>query len=140
MLEETEANVHSTSMKVPLPSVIRMRYFVRRPHMMVPFSRTNAFLRDRYTCQYCGRKKSVFELTLDHVLPRSSGGETSWENVVTACKACNARKGDRTLEQAGMRLVRRPRAPQFTPALQAAFREEWKAYIPFSVVALEEAR
>jgi len=100
MLEETSDSVRSPSMTIPLPSVIRMRYYVRKPHMMVPFSRTNAFLRDRYTCQYCGRKPEHVRTDTGHVLPKSHGGEACWENVVTACKACNARKGNRTLEEA----------------------------------------
>lgn len=139
VLEESDFAVHSPNMTIPLPSVIRMRYYVRKPHMVVPFSRTNTFLRDRYTCQYCGRKRSVFELTLDHVMPKSRGGDACWENVVTACKACNERKGNRSLEEAGMRPIRRPRAPQFTPMLSAVFRDEWRKYIPFKVTTLEEA-
>jgi 5-methylcytosine-specific restriction endonuclease McrA len=138
VLEEMGVTVRSPSLSVPLPSVIRMRYYVRKPHMLVPFSRTNIFLRDRYTCQYCGAKRSMFELTLDHVTPRAHGGESCWENVVTACKECNARKSDRHIDDTELRLVRRPRAPQFIPALQAACREEWRKYIPFQVFALEE--
>jgi len=95
----------------PIPSVVRLFRMVRRPPGRLALSRKNVFRRDRYTCQYCGARG--VELTLDHVTPRSRGGRTTWENLVTACKACNTKKGNRTPEEAGMRLLKRPRAPLY---------------------------
>ncbi len=96
----------------PVPSVIRLRRYVRRTHRArVAFNRRNVFRRDDNTCQYCGVRAS--DLTLDHVMPRSRQGPTAWENVVACCRACNARKRDRTPEEAGMVLKRKPVAPRF---------------------------
>jgi 5-methylcytosine-specific restriction endonuclease McrA len=78
------------------------------------------------------------ELTLDHVAPRSTGGMTCWENVVTACKRCNTKKGDRSPEEAGMALRKKPRAPQYTPSLVSSFRDEWAKYLPYKIPAFEE--
>lgn len=134
MLEAcAEQQVRSARISIPMPSVIRMNYYVQKPRLLVPFSRSNVFLRDRCTCLYCGVTRSASELTLDHVVPRAAGGETCWENVVTACRRCNTIKGDRLPEQAGMRLKRRPRAPHFTPTLNNSFRAEWGKYVPYAV-------
>ena len=125
--------LHSSRMSLPMPSVIRMNYYVKKPRMMVPFSRSNVFLRDRFTCQYCGAGHKASELTLDHVVPRAAGGDTCWENVVTACRRCNTIKGDRLPDQAGMRPARNPRAPHFAPSLNHSFRAEWEKYVPYAV-------
>ena len=109
--------LRSPSRVMQVPSVIRLRRYVRRPHRQrVAFNRKNVFRRDDQTCQYCGT--TGHDLTLDHVLPRSRGGPTSWENVVACCRRCNAGKRDRTPEEANMRLLRPPRPPSF--ALGAA--------------------
>ena len=99
--------VHSPSWSMPIPSVIALRQYVK-PNEFPAFTRFNLFLRDRFTCQYCG---SPHQLTFDHVTPRRLGGRTSWENVTTACAPCNLRKGGRTPEQAGMPLLLKPIRP-----------------------------
>jgi len=99
--------VHSPSWTMPIPSVIALRQYVK-PSEFPAFTRFNLFLRDRFTCQYCG---SPHQLTFDHVVPRRLGGRTSWENVTTACAPCNLRKGGRTPEQAGMPLLLKPIRP-----------------------------
>ena len=102
-----DREVHSPTRSLKLPSVIALRQFVR-PNEYPAFTRFNLFLRDRFRCVYCGSHK---ELTFDHVVPRASGGITSWENVVAACSPCNLRKGSRSLRHAGLHLHRTPRAP-----------------------------
>ena len=87
-----------------LPSVIALKSFIR-PQSNPNFTRFNVFLRDKFSCQYCGSKN---DLTFDHLLPRSKGGKTDWDNVVTACSACNVKKGGRLLEKSGMKLSQRP--------------------------------
>ena len=99
--------IRSPSFEMALPSVVSLKDYVR-PARHPAFTRFNVFLRDKFQCQYCGSRG---ELTFDHVLPRSRGGITSWENVVAACSPCNLKKGSKTLRQAGMRLARVPRAP-----------------------------
>jgi 5-methylcytosine-specific restriction endonuclease McrA len=92
-----------------IPSVIRLLEYRRIPHQTRALSRKNILMRDRYTCQYCHRVMASGELTLDHVVPRSRAGETTWENLVACCHPCNNRKGSRTPEEAGMKLARAPR-------------------------------
>jgi len=101
--------VHSTSRTLRVPSVIRLLAYRHIPQQTRALSRKNILLRDHNTCQFCGRVFPASDLTLDHVLPRSRGGRSSWENLVACCYACNNRKGDRTPEEAGLRLTRRPR-------------------------------
>ena len=133
MLEKGDRLIRSARQAMPMPSVIRMTYYVKKPRLLVPFSRANVFMRDRFACQYCGRSHKPHELTLDHVIPRSLGGDTGWENVVSACKRCNAKKGDRTPEGANMRLLKKTRAPYFTPSLNNSYRTEWGKYLPFVI-------
>ena len=97
----------SPSTEIRLPSVVVLREFVK-PARMAAFTRFNLFLRDGFACQYCGAKG---DLTFDHVIPRSRGGRTTWENVVASCGPCNLRKGSRTLKAAGMSLAKAPRRP-----------------------------
>jgi 5-methylcytosine-specific restriction endonuclease McrA len=94
---------------------VSLTRYDRVPASTVTFSRRNIFKRDRYTCQYCGTQPGSEELTIDHVLPRSQGGMSSWQNCVLACVECNKRKADRTPEQAGMPLRRRPARPTWRP-------------------------
>jgi 5-methylcytosine-specific restriction endonuclease McrA len=100
---------------IRVPRVILLCAFDRVPKRHVRFSRINIYARDRNTCQYCGRKFPRAEINLDHVIPRSQGGRSTWENVVCSCLDCNRRKGGRTPEQAGLRLVRSPVKPRWTP-------------------------
>ena len=122
--------------RVPVPRVIVLAYFDRVPKRHVRFSRSNIFSRDRHTCQYCGDKPSRAGLNLDHVVPRSQGGRTCWENVVCCCIACNRRKGGRTPAQAGLRLQRTPRRPRWTPLLGAlpptSRYREWSPFLGVS--------
>ena len=107
--EESLNAVHSARAAIRLPSVIRLLEYRRIPHQTRALSRKNILLRDRNTCQYCGKILAAGELTLDHVIPRSRAGESAWENLVACCHVCNNRKGSRTPEEAGMRLLRLPR-------------------------------
>ena len=107
--EEQNTELHSARVRMAMPSVIRLLEYRRIPHQTRSLSRKNILMRDRYTCQYCQRTFNTGELTLDHVMPRSRSGETTWENLVACCHACNNRKGSRTPEEAGMRLTRAPR-------------------------------
>lgn len=111
------------------PSVIRLKRYIRIPYSNIVLSRRNVMKRDRHTCQYCGVKS---DLTLDHVLPRSRGGEDSWENLVTACNTCNVRKGNRTPVEAGMKLETDPYRPihiTFFQNLMNGVQEHWKPYL-----------
>ncbi|HWQ55630.1 MAG TPA: HNH endonuclease [Bryobacteraceae bacterium] len=107
--EESVYSVHSSRAVLKLPSVIRLLEYRRIPHQTRALSRKNILMRDRFTCQYCHRPVPAGELTLDHVVPRSRSGETTWENLVACCHRCNNRKGNRTPDEAGMKLLRAPR-------------------------------
>jgi len=107
--EFSSSLLHSARIAMKLPSVIRLLEYRRIPHQTRALSRKNILMRDRYTCQYCQSVLPSGELTLDHVVPRSRSGETAWENLVACCHRCNNRKGNRTPEEAGMRLLRPPR-------------------------------
>jgi 5-methylcytosine-specific restriction endonuclease McrA len=102
--------VHSTRIAMRIPSVIRLLEYRRIPHQSRALSRKNILLRDRNTCQYCGTALASSELTLDHVTPRSRGGASTWENLVACCHSCNRKKGNRMPAEAGMKLLREPRA------------------------------
>ncbi|MGY6549776.1 MAG: HNH endonuclease [Roseinatronobacter sp.] len=107
ILAEYDHVVRSQRMEIRVPSVVVLREYVK-PRKRVAFTRFNLFLRDEFSCQYCGAKQ---DLTFDHVLPRKLGGVTSWENVVAACAPCNLRKGSKTLREAGMKLRSQPMRP-----------------------------
>ena len=110
VVSEYAHKVHSPSFEMRLPSVIALKEYVpaaRRP----AFTRFNVFLRDHFTCQYCGAGYPSQELTFDHLVPRSRGGLTSWSNVVTACSGCNLRKGNRLLRDTGMSVLNEPGEP-----------------------------
>ena len=107
--ETSQTRVHSASRSLEVPSVIRLLAYRHIPQQTRALSRKNILLRDRNTCQFCKRILPASELTLDHVVPRSRGGRSSWENLVACCYQCNNRKGDRTPEEAGLALARRPR-------------------------------
>lgn len=94
---------------IMFPLVVRLKEFAKIPHRMQVLTRKNILSRDHYMCQYCDRKFSAQELTLDHIVPQSKGGPSSWENLVAACSSCNRRKADKSLEECGMTLRRRPR-------------------------------
>ncbi len=124
------AELHSERASFPVPSVIRLNHFVRVPHRSrVPLSRRAVFVRDGHRCQYCN---SAAE-NIDHVVPRSRGGEHVWENVVAACRSCNSRKEDRLLSEVGLRLRHPPRAPHsslWLVATAGAVDPAWEPYLP----------
>jgi 5-methylcytosine-specific restriction endonuclease McrA len=115
-----------------LPEVIVLRRYDALPSRTVAFSRKNLYRRDAFTCQYCGDRPGGEELTIDHVIPRSRGGRTSWENCVLACVECNKRKANRPPEEAGMHLVRQPSAPQWSwdVELGPSRRDSWERFLP----------
>jgi len=132
MIEDGRGVIRTIETTFPLPSVIRLTGHVRRPYHQRRLTRLEVFIRDRFTCQYCG--KETKELTIDHVKPRSQGGEHTWENVVSACKHCNRRKGGRTPEQASMKLLSTPRSPKsygyHVPFQYFYSHQEWQKYLP----------
>jgi 5-methylcytosine-specific restriction endonuclease McrA len=109
MEEHNGHMLHSARLQIHAPSVIRLTEYIHIPYERKSLSRKNILLRDHSTCQYCGKHYAPAELTLDHVHPRSRGGDSTWDNLVACCKRCNHRKGNRTPEEAGMHLLRRPR-------------------------------
>ncbi|MCL5044339.1 MAG: HNH endonuclease [Deltaproteobacteria bacterium] len=117
---------------VRVPRVLLLTAFERMPRRHVRFSRFNIFARDGNRCQYCGRRFARSELNLDHVIPRSRGGLSTWENVVCSCHTCNRRKGGRTPEQAQMSLIRAPFRPQWTPSTPGLFSlRSYRQWMPF---------
>ncbi len=107
VVAEYDEVVHSPSLEMRIPSVVVLKEFVK-PARVAAFTRFNLFLRDEFQCQYCGSKG---DMTFDHVIPRSKGGKTTWENVVASCGPCNLRKGSKSLHQTGMRLAKPPIRP-----------------------------
>ena len=117
VVEEYTKDIHATSLIVKVPAVVRLRKAYRRHAKPVKFSRVNIYARDNYRCQYCGKKASITDLTYDHVVPRSQGGDTAWTNIVTCCYLCNRRKGGRTPHEAGMKLLAQATQPNWVPAV-----------------------
>ncbi|MEE2674048.1 MAG: HNH endonuclease [Myxococcota bacterium] len=134
--------IGTTSGPVPIPKVIVLTVYDRMPRRMVRFSRGNIFSRDAFTCQYCGERPPRAELNLDHVVPRTLKGRTTWENVVCCCVSCNRKKGGRTPEQAGLRLRKKPKRPRWTPLMglpTASVRHrEWRPYLAIDEPARTE--
>ncbi|HVJ82332.1 MAG TPA: HNH endonuclease, partial [Planctomycetia bacterium] len=119
--------------EIQVPRIIRLLTYDRAPRSTVKFNRRNIFARDENRCQYCGHRYPTSELSLDHVVPRSQGGPTSWENIVCACVSCNVKKGGRTPDQAHLKLVKRPVKPKTSPLvtvkLGSAKYQSWKAFL-----------
>ena len=135
-----DREIRAVSVTFKLPSVIRLlRYIkIKRRFDYVPFSRANIYARDDHSCQYCGDAFPIGELTFDHVMPVAQGGRKDWENIVTSCVTCNRRKGGRTPEEAGMRLIRLPRRPVSVPAVRITIGlrnapESWRDYLYWNV-------
>lgn len=128
--EVKEKRLRSINQSFPFPSVIKVRYYVNIPYKGVVMSRHNIFKRDGGKCQYCGTHK---ELTIDHIVPRSKGGKSTWTNLVTACKRCNSRKSDYTLDKVGMKLLKAPVKPSYVTFLRMMHngncREDWSPYL-----------
>lgn len=131
--EQLEHNGQLIYQDLPIPTVIRLRQYVKVPYKEIPLTRRNLLERDRHTCQYCNYKGE--ELTLDHVLPRSRGGDDSWENLVTACVRCNVKKGNRTPKEANMALNYQPRRPyssllfEISKYTRENSNQEWRKYV-----------
>ena len=132
VVEECSAyTIRTAKIAVPVPSVIRLRVYRRMPRVHRAVSRKGVLLRDAGTCQYCAARLPARELTLDHVIPRSRAGASTWDNLVACCFACNNRKGDRTPQEAGMQLVRQPRpiGIHATHRLLAGEDDVWNKYL-----------
>jgi 5-methylcytosine-specific restriction endonuclease McrA len=125
--------IRTIHFEIQVPRVIRLLTYDRLPRTKIKFNRRNIFARDGNRCQYCGRRFPTGELSLDHVMPRSRGGGTDWENIVCACVRCNVRKGGRTPAEAGMRLTKPPIKPKTSPTLglKLANRkyQSWKTFL-----------
>lgn len=127
--DDPELKLRTVSTEYPMPSVIRLQDYIFVPYKSVLLSRQNIFKRDRQQCQYCGSQR---DLTLDHVLPGSRGGKSSWTNLTTACKKCNSFKGDRTPEEAEMSLMNQPFKPSyvmFVRNFSGFTSDEWLRYL-----------
>jgi 5-methylcytosine-specific restriction endonuclease McrA len=116
-----------------VPRVLHLLRYERTPRAAVRLTRSNLMLRDEYQCQYCARRPSHRELNVDHVLPRSRGGEDSWDNLVISCRTCNLKKGRRTPAEAGMKLLNEPKRPRWSTAKQIllVMREPFEEWQPF---------
>lgn len=114
--KDGELCVRSVMQSIRIPEIVALTGFDRLPNAHVAFSRRNLFKRDRFTCQYCGTQPRPDVLTIDHVIPRAQGGQSTWDNCVLACVNCNHSKADRTPEQAGMTLKKVPKRPNWNPA------------------------
>lgn len=127
-----EDAIATVNRRIRIPHVLVLTAFEKLPRVRVRFSRLNIYARDEDTCQYCGRKRRRADLNLDHVIPRTQGGRTCWENVVCSCIECNLRKGGRTPEQAGLRLKRTPVRPRWTPLMRGSTAQSTvRAWLPF---------
>ena len=140
MVHRRDDIIKSTSYEMKLPSIIRMLYYIKRPMQKVALTKKNVLLRDDYTCQYC-QLKGERMMTVDHVLPKSKGGPSTWENLVCACMRCNNRKNNRTPEHANMRLKRKPKAPKYIPWIRVkrnTLPGEWHQFLFLYNVSIEE--
>lgn len=133
--------VRTTAAEIQAPRVIRLLGYDKVPRQTVKFNRRNIFARDHNQCQYCGRKFPTSELSLDHVIPRSQGGGTTWENIVCSCVDCNVRKGGRTPRQANMTLIRKPEKPKRSPVLNLKLTQKkyqsWQSFLDSAYWSVE---
>jgi len=125
--------VQGVSLQIRVPKIIRLLFYDRLPRKDVKFNRRNIFARDASRCQYCGRRQPASELSLDHIVPRSRGGQASWTNIVCCCTECNVTKGGRTPSEAGMRLIRKPYKPRRSPVIRLSIQSEkyksWRHFV-----------
>jgi 5-methylcytosine-specific restriction endonuclease McrA len=125
--------VRTASTQIQVPRVIRLLDYEKIPRHTVKFNRRNIFARDNNQCQYCGKRQATSDLSLDHVVPRSQGGQSTWENIVCACIDCNVRKGGRTPKQAHMSLIRKPEKPKRSPLLNLKLTskkyQSWRTFL-----------
>jgi 5-methylcytosine-specific restriction endonuclease McrA len=134
VIEEYERDIRTVSVVFKMPAVVRLLRAFRRHKKPVKFSRVNIYARDKYRCQYCGKKAPMKELTYDHVMPRSRGGKTTWTNIVTCCYECNRTKANRTPREARMRLRKEPIQPKWVPAVSirlsaSSMPDAWADYL-----------
>lgn len=136
VVEESDQEVRTVKLTIRVPAVLRLLTYVplKQKKQLVRFSRANIFVRDNNICQYCGEKFNRAQLTLDHVVPVVQGGRKGWNNIVTACKPCNQQKGGRIPAEAGMKLIRKPRQPEWLPSFSfklgtAHAPAHWKIYL-----------
>lgn len=131
--DDEEDWIRTVRFEIQIPRVIRLHAFDRAPRQSLRFNRRNLFARDGHCCQYCGKHEPASQLSLDHVMPRSRGGQTNWENVVCACVACNTKKGGRTPKEARMKLINTPRKPKNNPSLITKLDnpkyQSWKTFL-----------
>ncbi|HJT76746.1 MAG TPA: HNH endonuclease [Gemmataceae bacterium] len=125
--------VRTPGSEIQVPRVIRLLGYEKLPKQTVKFNRRNIFARDNNQCQYCGKRFATTELSLDHVVPRSQGGQSTWDNIVCACLRCNVRKGGRTPREASMTLIRKPEKPKRSPLLNLKLThrkyQSWKTFL-----------
>ncbi|MFH1142940.1 MAG: HNH endonuclease [Candidatus Eisenbacteria bacterium] len=127
-----EPCVRSVALRIRIPEIIILTQYDAIPARRVAFSRRNIYKRDHYRCQYCGAHPPLVDLTVDHIVPRSVGGRSTWENCVLACLRCNRRKANRTLAEAGMRLLQWPVEPHWSPCIAipiAKRRASWEQFV-----------
>jgi len=133
--------VSTVRFSVAVPRIIRLLLYDRLPRQDVTFNRRNIYARDGNRCQYCGRRFPTSELSIDHVVPRSRGGQMTWENVVCACLRCNVKKGGRTPTEAGMHMITKPRKPRRSPVinlkLSHAKYRSWKQFLDHAYWTVE---
>jgi 5-methylcytosine-specific restriction endonuclease McrA len=134
MQEPSRAVLRSVNLSLTAPSVIRLVHFIHIPYRKKLASKNNILIRDRYLCQYCGKPLKSHEITLDHIVPKSRGGESNWENLAACCPLCNVRKGSKLPEEAGLTLIKDPRkgsAYHFIHLLRhyGSVDENWKKYL-----------
>ncbi|RLE08832.1 HNH endonuclease [Candidatus Aerophobetes bacterium] len=133
--------IRTITYKLKIPRVILLLIYDKIPPREVKFTRKNIYKRDRNTCQYCGRRFKSEDLNLDHVIPLSRGGKDTWENVVCSCVQCNLRKGNKTLAEAGMKLIRKPRKPRWDTFVKESFigvkEESWKDFLDLAYWNIE---
>ena len=133
VIEATEKCLRAERVDLAVPSVIRLVTYVPvPPRLPLPVSRRSVLARDNYTCQYCGEQPGKAQLTIDHVVPRSKGGGTTWDNVVAACGPCNRRKGNRTPDEARMALLSKPERPRYLAFVLLGDRgrnDTWQKYL-----------
>ena len=133
--------VRTVSIELQVPRVIRLYRYDRVPKQSLRFNRRNLFARDEHRCQYCGGNFPSNKLSFDHVIPRSRGGPTDWNNVVCACVACNTRKGGRTPQEARMKLIKKPTKPKYSPVLASKLNnpkfQSWRSFVTSSSWAMD---
>ena len=130
-ISKGEPHIATVRRKIRVPEIVRLIRFEGHPRRRVPFTRKNLFRRDSCTCQYCGARPGSSEISIDHVVPLSRGGQSSWTNCALACLPCNKRKANRTPAEAGLRLLAEPRRPQWSPLLTIADQRKPRSWEKF---------